>query len=204
MLLSQEKRFLFIHIQKTGGTSMTKMFRDEMKDLKSYRNPHSPLSAMEERYEAYYKAAFVRNPYDRMLSWYTMIDEMRKKLSSEQIDQYKNKVQREVMLNADNFTEFIFNCEYVTSRSGWLPFHKNQIDYISNENGEVAIDFIGRFENLAEDMEKLGEKLGLSHVTLPHVNRSKHRAYQSYYTEETKQVITKRFKRDLEYFKYQY
>ncbi|WP_294956225.1 sulfotransferase family 2 domain-containing protein [Sulfurovum sp.] len=204
MLLSQEKRFLFIHIQKTGGTSITKMFKEEIKDLKSYRNPHSPLSAMEKRYEAYYKAAFVRNPYDRILSWYTMIDNMRKQLSPEQMDQHKNKVQREVMLNADSFTGFVLNCEYVTSRSGWLPFHKNQIDYLSNENGEVAIDFIGRFEHLADDVEKLRKRLGLSHVHLPHVNRSKHHAYQSYYTEETKQIIAKRFERDLEYFKYQF
>lgn len=73
MLLSHEKKILFIHIQKTGGKSITQYLQNNISDLNLYMNPHSPLCLAEEKYHHYYTAAFVRNPFDRLVSWYTMI-----------------------------------------------------------------------------------------------------------------------------------
>ena len=162
MLLSQNKKLLFVHIQKTGGTSIQEWLKNEIFDLVDYRNRHSPITEAEEKYrKCYFKAAFVRNPYDRLVSWYAMIERIKSNLSPEQIIAYPNRVQKEVMLRCSTFSEFILNCEYVKSRSGWLPFHKNQIDYMIEDNGHICIDFIGRYERLQEDIDKLADILGI-------------------------------------------
>ena len=80
----------------------------------------------------------------------------------------------------------------------------NQLDYITNENDEVIVDFIGRYENLVQDVNIVFKNLGLETVSLPHINRSNHTNYREYYTEDTKQLVADRFSRDIECFGYEF
>jgi len=194
MLLSHEKKFLFIHIQKTGGTSITQYLQNNISDLHLYMNPHSPLCLAEEKYHHYYTAAFVRNPFDRLVSWYTMINSIKN----------PNFLQSEVLKKARNFDEFILNCEDIVSKNRWKAFSKNQVDYLYDKHGTINIDFIGRFENLSEDIQILSKKLDLKEITLPHLNKSKHQHYRAYYNTRTQNIVQKRFERDLDFFKYRF
>ncbi len=201
MLVSREKKFLFIHIQKTGGTSMSKFFKSNILDIEDYLKPHSPFTLVQEPdYYHYYKVAFTRNPFDRLVSWYSMI--IKKKNVCASVENMKNTIHKQVLMNSSTFSEFIFNCEHIRSNSGWKPFHNNQLDYITDTEGKVAVDYIGKFEYLEKDMKKITEYLKLDKTELPHINRSTHTAYHHYYTDETKKIIAKRFERDLDYFKY--
>lgn len=194
MLLSHKKKFLFIHIQKTGGTSITNHLRSNIADLQSYIKPHSPLSLAEEKYYEYYTAAFVRNPFERLVSWYVMIQSLKN----------PNYLQSEVLKRAKNFNEFILNCEDVVSKSGWKAFSQNQVDYLCDKNGKINIDFIGRFENLSEDAATLSKILNVTDRNIPHLNKSKHQHYREYYNTITKNIVKKRFERDLDFFKYSF
>jgi hypothetical protein len=80
----------------------------------------------------------------------------------------------------------------------------NQLDYITNERGDIIVDFVGRYENLEHDVNTVIQVLGLKSRALPHVNKSQHRHYSEYYTEETKGLVAERYSRDIDFFRYQF
>jgi hypothetical protein len=90
--------------------------------------------------------------------------------------------------------------------NGYYSFTFNQLRYLTDKNGEVLVDFIGRFENLAQDISHVFDKLGLeaSQLEIPHENRSAHSHYSEMYTPETREIVRKRFRRDIEFFGYEF
>ncbi len=72
-----------------------------------------------------------------------------------------------------------------------------------NEKGEVIVDFVGRFENLADDFAYICQYLGLQ-ATMPYLNKSKHSSYQSYYDKDTRDLISEYFKDDIALFGYDF
>ena len=78
-----------------------------------------------------------------------------------------------------------------------------QYDWISDHDGEIIIDFIGRFENFQEDFNTVCKKLNIKQRTLPQQRKSKRNLrFQDYYDDESKKIITKKFQKDLDFFKY--
>ena len=150
MLYSQEKKLLFIHVQKTGGASFGHILKSNITDTKSALRQHA--NAIEAKqylgnaWDEYYKVAFVRSPWDRLVSWYSMISQFGVKLSwHEKIlksygNERYNKIWQYVLSNSSSFEEFIHNCSEATSRAGWKPFLFNQIDYLTDGNGRIFID----------------------------------------------------------------
>jgi len=68
----------------------------------------------------------------------------------------------------------------------------------------MLVDFVGRFENLASELREVYDRLGLRLKSIPHENRSVRGHYSSFYTPETEMIVRKRFKRDIEYFGYEF
>lgn len=210
MLISRSHSLLFVHIQKTAGTSLTNYFRQKLPDLQDYLRPHDPLSFAQAQlgseFDGLFKVGFVRNPFSRLVSWYSMITENGIRLTDEQKRQNPNynKIWQYVLTHSNSFEEFILNCSNATDRSNWKPFLYNQADYLKVANGKLGADFIGRFENLATDVAVLSERIGLAHSAIPHVNKSNHLGYRRYYSDETRAVVEQRFAEDLETFGYQF
>ena len=218
MLISHEEpKFIFIHIQKTGGVSISNLLRrysptttpgrglrhiSARRALKQVENP-----------DDYFKFAFVRNPWDRLVSWYTMIDEARKGVADGTAEPMtrrlikKNNLFKYVLRCGPTFDEFVINCtEKQWMGNGYYSFTFNQLRYLTDKNGEVLVNYIGRFENLAQDISHVFDKLGLeaSQLELPHENRSAHSHYSEMYTPETREIVRKRFRRDIEFFGYEF
>ena len=80
----------------------------------------------------------------------------------------------------------------------------NQLDYITDRNGKICVDFIGRYENLQEDFNKVLKDIGLPAMQLKHLNKFDRENYRSYYTEEDIEKVKKLYKRDIEYFGYKF
>ena len=66
------------------------------------------------------------------------------------------------------------------------------------------VDFIGRYENLAEDWEEVASTIGLKE-RLPHQNRSaREKGYRRYYDDQTRGLVEDFFKDDLKNFDYEF
>lgn len=211
MVISHSKKFLFVHIQKTAGRSFEAVLKENIPDLKSFMGTHDHAlwakEQLEEQWSDYYKVAFVRNPWDRLVSWYTMIQEKGRKTLYKRIFGMRkyNHLTQYVLSNSNSFEEFLYNCvDTIDDIDGKKSILYNQLDYITDEDGSLIVDFVGRFENLNKDTDTVFKTLGLENVTLPHKNSSKHKNYRSYYSEETKKLVSQRFERDIEFFGYEF
>ncbi|MBB4301566.1 hypothetical protein GGD81_000583 [Rhodobium orientis] len=126
-------------------------------------------------WNSYYKFSFERNPWDRQVSWYY----------------YKTK-SREAR---PSFEDFLRN----PKRSYVENFDLYSID------DTIALDFVGRYEILAEDFAAVLDAIGLSgRVSLPvsNVSGAREDDYRSYYTEHTRTMVGGWYRREIEAFGY--
>ncbi len=210
MIISQEKKFLFIHIQKTGGKSLGKVLMSEVPDAQFFLGTHDHASLakchMDEVWTEYYKFAFVRNPWDRLVSWYTMITQRGRIIPwYERIIRLNhfNHFWQYILKNSNNFESFLRNCTgEIEDIDGKKSILYNQLDYIRDKEGRIIIDFIGRYENLESDSNIIFQKLGLDNINLPQLNISYHPHYSKFYTDETAEIVAKLYSRDIEFFGY--
>jgi chondroitin 4-sulfotransferase 11 len=200
VFVSDSRKLVFIHIQKTGGITVDRLLNERIPDLRGIGARHGFASqGMHEldNWDEYFKFAFVRNPWDRLVSWYSMVTTMPKE---------GNELWRYVHDNSSTFEEFIYNCtDEVEIKEGIrYSFAYNQLDYVTDEHGNLLVDFIGKLENFDKDLQEVFRRIGLELETVPHKNRSGHRHYSTFYTPDTELIVGERFKRDIEYFGYEF
>ena len=70
-------------------------------------------------------------------------------------------------------------------------------------NGELGLDFIGRFENLVGDFEKIANKLSIA-TKLEKRNAYAHKPYQEYYSSSAKDLVSQHWAEELECFDYRF
>ena len=80
----------------------------------------------------------------------------------------------------------------------------NNIDVISDLNGQLYVDNILRFEYLEKDWNLMFERIGHKPPKLPNKNVSKHKHYSEYYDDESREFIEQLFKKDIETFGYKF
>jgi chondroitin 4-sulfotransferase 11 len=199
----QGDHVIFVHIQKTGGTAINRALGVEDSPYEKHR------SALELReiygptvWQDCFKFAFVRNPWDRLVSWWSMIDGQRTQLANSGL---ANGFFKYILENATTFEEFITNCtDTIHDADGVKCIFRNQIDYLRSESGEVLVDFIGRFETLNADFSRLTERVYGTAKPLEVVNSSEHSQYQDYYNSKTSKIVEAAYHKDIEYFGYRF
>jgi hypothetical protein len=71
--------------------------------------------------------------------------------------------------------------------------------------GLLKMDFVGKFEHMNEDLNKVKEKLGLANTENLHINKSKKKNhYSEYFSNELKKSFDATYKIDIDYLGYQY
>ena len=122
-----------------------------------------------------YKFTCVRNPWDRMVSYYF------------------TPTQNPETWNRKKFRGIISKAVSVA-------------DYLRLDNGEedpfANVDYIMRFENLADDFRAVCTAIGISPPTLPQYNRSNREHYSKYYDDELREFVRTRFAAEIERFDY--
>jgi hypothetical protein len=199
-VISHPLRCIFVHIQKTGGSSVRQALGMAQHDA----DKHRFAAELRERYgdelwRSYFKFAFVRNPWDRLVSWWEMI---RRNTAQRRP---MNGFQRYVIERASTFEEFVRNCDtdfQDSDGSKWI--FRNQVDYLSDASGHLLVDFVGRFESLPRDFAVVAARLGLPSLALPHVNPSPRADYLPYYSPELRQLVAQRYPRDIAAFGYEF
>jgi hypothetical protein len=216
MLLSLRYNFLFVHIAKTGGTSIRVALRPyKWKD--PYRIPlflcsrlsgmtghrlgckfprHAKVIAAYEMlprdlFEKLFKFAFVRNPWDLQVSSFHHIRRERPHLLKG-IDDFEGFLRWK--LSPDREYQYIIDTSI-----------QLQSDYLIDLKGNLLVDYIGRYENLAEDFEEACRRIGIRSPGLPHKRRAGDRkSYREYYTDKTARWISDRFEPDIRMFRYSF
>ena len=210
MVISHEHKFLFLAPVKVGTTSIrssliqyssidrTKFYKDPSNFYyhKWHINAESAkkhFNELELDWDSYFKFSFVRNPWDRAVSWYAyQIKLVNECESGERESIYYKKYKKLSKLSFREWLETIGD-----NLEDFYDF------FICNSNN-ICLDYIGRYENLQEDFDKICDKIKIPRQQLPHKNESKHKYYTEYYDEETKQIVAEVFAKDIEYFNYKF
>jgi len=192
-MISLQPRFIFVKVPKTAGTSMARALKSDhvIKPPEDIRKPHISILEIRDgmkdiRIEDFFKFGFVRNPWDRVVSLY-------------------NRTEGRQMRDKMTFDEFVAWIQNNSDTSIFTSRHKHQLDWFSDENGEVLVDFIGKFEHLERDWKYVCEQLGIS-IDLPHIRKNAQNTqhYTEYYSDKTKAIIEQKFRLDIEYFGYSF
>jgi hypothetical protein len=136
-------------------------------------------------FDAAWKFAFVRNPWDRAVSAYFYS----RKCSQIPLDvSFKDYLR----LDFAQMPDFVF-------------VHSQPIaDIIAGPGGHRYLDFVGRFEHLQRDFDHVCRVLGLEPITLLHWHRTPHRPYVEYYDREGISLVRRKYRRDIEWFGYEF
>jgi len=220
MLISHSNKLIFVHIQKTGGSTVEKVLKTQISDIQSLGCKHNfVINEIDtvNKYSHYFKFAFVRNPWDRLVSWFSMLDEARKvtwydRLTSKRAkNRYrhtkKNWFWQYVHQHGRTFDDFILKCSGVIGSKlpgGLSHISFNQLDYIADKEGNLLVDFAGRFENFQEDFRRIGQEIDVDLSHIPWANPTKHKHYSEYYTPQTRALVEKIYRRDIERFDYKF
>jgi hypothetical protein len=216
-----DKKIVFIHIPKTAGSSMRKHLEDcELTyqilgfplrpkfdpDIQITNTEHLSLQSLVDRdivpqqwFDEAFKFAFIRNPWDRLVSLYESL-------------QYRHRQKRERESNAylHSFGDFVTavcsdDLDFVR------PVGKLVTDDWSQANPQVCwlqwgTDFIGSFENLDDDWRILCDMIGIDHSPLNHSNRSKNRlSFDCYYhSSDLVDKVGEYYQEDIETFGYEF
>jgi len=185
----KHKEFIFIHIPKTAGTSMTKIFGEAFQKHNTAKEVIEIIG--KKKWNNAYKFTVVRNPWDKVFSWY----KFRVKLN-----------QSKMATKPISFKDWVA-CTYGEPKDKYYYYRaKNfmpQVDWLKNDEDVIDMDNIIRFENLQEDFKIVAQELGINSV-LPHINKTKETNYRDYYDEETKKIIKEWFHEDIKTFEYKY
>lgn len=200
-MIIHAKRLIFVHIQKTGGNAIAAALGQDPNCPEKHFLARDLLALYgAEVWDSYFKFAFVRNPWDRLVSWWSMIDAHR---ADAERTKRLNPFQRFILERARTFPEFLENCDVeIVDADGPKFIFRNQLDYLTDESGQLLVDFVGRFETLQQNFDRVTEKALGATLPLPHVNRSRHSHYREYFTPQLADKVARRFAPDIEAFGY--
>ena len=206
-MISDRHRCIFVHIPKCGGTSIEDVIWPEprreadlwMGFVDAYHNKYQTgglqhLTAAQIRTEvgaarfgACWKFAMVRNPFDRAVSQYAFM---------------AKRPDLRAFLGMDEDAPFAAYLERIARRRHvqWTPQH----EFLCDAAGALLVDFVGRFETLAEDAAWIFARLGLGAPVLPHANKGERSHYREYYGLAERRAVEALYARDLDLFGYDF
>ncbi|MBF0406666.1 MAG: sulfotransferase family 2 domain-containing protein [Candidatus Riflebacteria bacterium] len=216
-MISLKERFIFVHVPKTGGTSIK--MRLSGYDLKKRWQPdpkeilflYTHFSAFHLRkalkehdksiqHESFLQFAFVRNPFERVLSAFMYL--------SNGGGGTLQDLQFALLLKPFNllFKDFIKNGLFQLGET--IPHFFPQYFWTHKGLKDKPLNFIGRYENLENDFQYILNKVRPNDTnkdtSLPWLRKTDHLHYTLFYDGETKDLVAKFYKEDIKLFNYDF
>ncbi len=208
MIISHQHRFVFAAVPKTGTHSVRQALREHMsvddieqvglfvnkrfpyEELAAIRHGHLSLRQVrphlgEDVFLSYLKFAFVRNPFDRFVSYCAFITRERGTFL-----QAPQMVMEHLLFREPPEQHILF---------------QPQASLLVDDDGRTLLtDIIGRVEDMQASYDAIAERIGIPTRKLEQVNSSQHGDYRGYYTSALVDAVAKRYSRDIELFGYQF
>ncbi|MCP5087991.1 MAG: sulfotransferase family protein [Rhodobacteraceae bacterium] len=210
MIISHGRQFIFVHIPKTGGTSLAvaleaKAMKDDiligdtpkakkrhrrLKDVKTSGRlwKHSRLTDVyglvdQAQIERYFVFTLVRNPWDRMVSYYHW-------LSQQSFDHPAVALAQTLDFSA-----------FLNHRATRVALARDAAgSYVRDQARTERCNLFLRLEHLAEDLPQLEAGIGVRLPTLTHENRSGRGDYHAYYSDADATLVGEVFAADIARF----
>jgi len=190
-------------------------------------------STNDDIYNSYHKFSIIRNPFERMVSLYSFrkkqgdlyihanlfdsdvgpdgkVWDFNRWIKSPEMkgttDEGLDRMCSDVFFNSywyyKSKDKGFMGRNYLRSHLEFL----NQVDFLSNPltGGRLMTDTILRQESLNEEWDAMFKKLGHIAPKLPQRNKSEHKHYSHYYDDESVQLVSKIFNKDLKFFGYEF
>lgn len=208
-MISKEHNCIFIHIPRTGGTSIENMIwpmaeRTEenlwMGFIRPFHNKYQTgglqhLLASQVKYEVgsevfdrFYKFSVVRNPWDKAVSQFRCM--------SAKINGLREFIG---MKSDDSFETYL----ELVSRKTYVQWEQ-QSKFIFDNDGKQLVDKIIRFENFEDDVGAIMDRLNFPMQKILHLNKDSRDHYSRYYNDRTRSRVAELYSDDIERFDYKF
>jgi hypothetical protein len=207
MIVSHLHRFIFAAIPKTGTHSVRQALRehlgpDDIEQVGLFVNKRFPFDALaqvrhghlglnqvrpylgEDVFDRYFKFAFVRNPFDRFVSYCAFMTR-----ANDAFGRDPKAVMRRILFEVRPLDHILFQ-----------PQHTLLVD----DNGALLADQIGRVEEMQSSYDAICARIGIPASTLGQVNGSRRGDYRAYYDQPLIDGVIDLYRRDLELFGYRF
>lgn len=205
MIISHRHRFIFAAIPKTGTHSVRRALREHLAEddleqvglfvskrfpfaqFQGIRHGHITLRQIRPclepgQFDGYFKFAFVRNPFDRFVSYCAFMSR-----DSGQFAADPTGFMKHVLLQVRPVDHILY-----------APQH----EFLTDADGSMLADHVGRVEEMQQSYDAICQRLGLPATTLEKVNGSSRGDYRQYYDQGLVEGVSTLYQRDLELFGY--
>ncbi|MBM4022035.1 MAG: sulfotransferase family protein [Planctomycetes bacterium] len=209
MLLSDSHSFAFVHVPKTAGSSVTVALGRYATCIDRYWanrwlaragipvnhlapwpytkfRPHASAATLRawlpaDVFESLFKFAFVRNPWDLLVSYWHYL---------------RSKPSHRRSHIARRLPTFATYVEYEIRRNRF-----SQTNLLCDRDGRLLVDYVGRYESLAGNFAFVCRRIGIE-ADLPRLNAGDRGDYRDYYTPPLVARVAEAFAADVERFGY--
>lgn len=220
MLISKTKKFIFIHIPKNAGQSITSTLlkyciSDNSKCFINFIGARNYI-----RINTKFKKYFNKTLYDHNFKDHERAHAVRDFLGDEYSNYFKFAIVRNpwdwlfskykysikntrhfrhkfIKNNFSSFNEFVqWECLKNANK-------KCQAEFVFDTAGNKIVNFIGRFENLEDDFRKICKEIEVNEK-IPHFNKSMERNYREHYSEKSRNLVREHYASDIDLFDYEF
>ena len=176
-MIIDKYKSIFIHIPKNAGTSIEEYFGNGSVRIQPSKHAdiHEIKKKFKNSYNNYRKFTIIRNPYDKMVSWYFYLK------------RNLGKKYRVV-----EFNEWIKDPLQLWHANDPISFLKPQHEWI--DDTVVLL----KFENLNKELKQFFNK----EINLSIINKSNHDHFSNYYNKQSLNIIYDRYKEDFKKYNY--
>ena len=205
MIISHRHKFIFFAVPKTATHSIREALRTHIsagdweqqallgkqvlpiEEIAQLQHGHITVQQIkavlaEDVWRSYYKFAFVRNPFDRFVSICFFLNRNNPQFEKNALDWMK------IAISRDRFKRRILA--------------RPQIEQLADESNQLALDYVGRYEDLQASMDCILDHLQLARVDLNVVNSSAHAGYDGLFDAELRESVATFYAEDLDRFDY--